>query len=98
MIRKRLSSAQTFFVKVVFPAIWITGFGLGTLVLFLAGDSFHGRNGEPPPPGMRFLFLAVWLLGSSFIYWSCLRLKRIDMDEHSLFLGNYREEIEEPHG
>jgi hypothetical protein len=93
MIRT-LSSMQTFVMKVVFPAIWITGFGAGTILLFLAGPTVHGKNGGPPPPQMKWLFLGVWLAGSTFIYWSCIRLKRVRMSDTTLYISNYLEEIE----
>jgi hypothetical protein len=89
-MQRTISSGQTFFVKFIFPAFWITVFGAGTLGLFLA--SFRD-NTDAALESMKWLFLAMWLLGSAFLYWSCARLKRVRMDGESLYISNYREEI-----
>jgi hypothetical protein len=91
MRKNDLSSAWTFPTKFVFPALWISGFGLGTGSLWL--DAFHGRNGEFPPSSMKFVFLGVWIVGSAFILWACARLKRVRVDERQLFVSNYLREI-----
>ena len=88
-----LSSAQTFPTKIIFPALWIGGFGLGTMALFVAGDSFHDKTGAAPPAEIKWIFLAAWTLGSMFIYWGCVRLKRVRMDETSLYISNYLREV-----
>jgi hypothetical protein len=49
---RTLSSAQTFLTKFVFPAIWIPGFGLGTLGLWL------GAFGDDMVP-FKWVFLAL---------------------------------------
>ncbi|MGJ4940175.1 hypothetical protein ACQR1W_06335 [Bradyrhizobium sp. HKCCYLS1011] len=86
-----LSSAWTFSAKFVFPALWISGFGLGTVSLWL--DAFHGRNNELPPSVEKFVFLGVWIVGSVFILWVCAGLKRVRADGRQLFVSNYRREI-----
>ncbi len=91
-----LSSAQTFPTKIIFPALWIGGFGLGTMALFVAGDSFHDKTGAAPPAEIKWIFLAAWTLGSMFIYWGCVRLKRVRMDETSLYISNYLREVQVP--
>ena len=45
-MRRTISSAQTFFMKFVFPPFWIGMFGMGTCGLWLG--TFHDRNGPPP--------------------------------------------------
>jgi hypothetical protein len=92
-MQRTLSSAQTFVMKFILPPLWITGFGLGTLALFMPGDGFHDNTGAPPPPEMKWTLLGAWLLGSAFIYWSCVRLKRVRMDDDALYISNYQKEI-----
>jgi hypothetical protein len=91
MSKRDLSSALTFSAKFVFPVLWISGFGLGTVSLWL--DAFHGGNSELPPSVMKFVFLGVWIIGSAFILWACAGLKRVRVDERQLFVSNYLREI-----
>ena len=78
-------------MKVIFPAIWITGFGFGTFALLLG--QFHDNSGAPTD-GMKWIFGSMWLLGSAFIYWACIRLKRVRMDDEFLYISNYHKEIQ----
>ncbi len=74
-----LSSPTTSFWRYVFPALWIGGFGVGTLALWLG--AFHGRHGEPPPEFMRWLFPGVWLVGSSLLLRFARRLCDVSLHE-----------------
>jgi hypothetical protein len=47
MPQRTISSAYTFWMKVVFPNFWISGFGFGTFIVWFG--TARGRNGEPPP-------------------------------------------------
>lgn len=91
---KTISSAQTFIMKVVFPTLWISGFGFGTASLWL--DLMHGKNGASAPGEMKFMFLAMWLAGTAFILWSCARLKRVRLDDKHIHVSNYLREISIP--
>ncbi len=42
---------------------------------------------------MKFMFLAVWTLGSTFILWASAALKRVRIDERQLYVSNYVQEI-----
>lgn len=85
-MKRRLSSLQTFFMKIIFPALWIPLFGLGPLMMFLGGF----ESPEQPP---KWIFLFFWLAGSAFIYWSCIRLKEVSVDDDFLYVSNYLKEI-----
>jgi hypothetical protein len=93
IMRRTISSPQTFFMKWVFPALWIGGFGLGTYGLWLG--AFHDRNG-PPPEFLKWVFLAAWLVGSGFILWFCSRIKRVQVDDEALYVSNYWSEVRIP--
>ena len=95
-MRRTLSSAQTFLMKFLFPVIWIGGFAVGTLVLFLGAGRLKDEDGNPPPPEVKWIFLGATLAGSAFIYWTCIRLKRVELDDHSLYVSNYQLEIVVP--
>jgi hypothetical protein len=94
MNERMLSSAQTFWMKFVFPIIWISMFGLGTLGLFLG--TFRGTDNSPPSGGMKWGFLAAWIAGTIFIYWGCARLKRVRIEDSAIYVSNYLKEIRIP--
>jgi hypothetical protein len=94
MHERNLSSAWTFWTKFMLPAVWISGFGTGTILLWLG--RLHGRNNALPPPQEKFLFLAMWILGSTFILWASAGLKRVRIDERQLYVSNYVKEIHIP--
>ena len=89
---RTLSSAQTFVMKYVFPTMWISGFGIGTLGLFLG--AYHGHNDASPDT--KWQFLAAWIAGTAFILWGCARLKRVRVDQSGLLVSNYLKEIRIP--
>ena len=80
-------------MKVVIPVFWIGGFGYGTALLFVAGDRPGAR---PPPPDMRWICLAILLLGSVAVYWWCIRLVRVVMTDRELRISSYLREIVVP--
>lgn len=88
-MKRKISSLATFLMKVIFPVIWIPGFGLGTLAMFL------GRaDAEAGSPKWAFLF--AWVAGSAFIYWGCTRLKVVSVDDNYLYISNYLREARVP--
>jgi hypothetical protein len=93
MQQQTLSSAWTFSAKFIFPAVWISGFGLATILPWSGG--FHDGNNALPPPQMNFVFLVVWVAGS-FIFWASAGLKRVCIDEGHLKVSNYVREISIP--
>lgn len=80
-------------MKFVLPVIWIGGFGFGTAMLFRAGDRFGDR---PPPPDVKWVFLAGLTVGSICLYMWGVRLVRVVMTDRELRISNYRREIVVP--
>jgi hypothetical protein len=64
-VPRTISSAQTLVMKFVVPVLWIGVFGFGTAMLFRTGDALGQR---PPPPDMKWLFLAGLVVGSIAMY------------------------------
>lgn len=91
----RLHSLQTTFLKTVFPVFWIGGFAAGTLALFL-GAPFRDAQGLPPPPWMKWVFLLATIVGSGLIWWFCVRLKYVRMDDRFLYLTDLGAEATVP--
>ncbi len=88
---RTLSSSQTFWIKVVFPLLWIGGFSAGTLAMFLQ----PGQD-SVEPPAIKWIFLMATIAGAAFLYWGCIRLKRVRMDDQALYVSNYLREIRIP--
>src|ERR1019366_6335759 len=76
---RTLSSAWTFWMKYVFPVVWISGFGSATILT--------------PAPQNKIVFLVAWSLGTKFILWANAGLKRVRIDERQLHVSNYSREI-----
>jgi hypothetical protein len=95
--RRLLSSQQTFWMKVIFPIFWIGGFAVATITLWLpGGGGWEGANGEPVDPAFKWFFLGMTSVGTVFIWWICMRLKRVQMDNSALYISNYSTEIVVP--
>lgn len=96
MARERLSSAQTFFLQAIFPLLWIAVFGAATVAVFVASGG-PGSPGHPPPPYWeKWLFIGVLLVVGPLIYWTCSRLRRVEMDDRNLYVASARREITVP--
>ncbi len=91
---RTISSKLTFITKFVFPTFWITLFGFGTFAMW-AGQ-LTDRQGAPPPIEIKFVFLAVFVAGSLFILWTCVRLKEVRVDDRLIYVSNYLKEISVP--
>jgi hypothetical protein len=96
MNERTISSDLTFLMKFVFPTIWITGFGMGTLGLFFGG--LHGRDNQAPPEFMKWQFLFFFIAGSIFIWWACARLKKVRVAADAIHVSNFLQEIRIPFG
>ncbi|WP_257385613.1 hypothetical protein [Tahibacter caeni] len=87
-MQRNLSSAQTFFMKLVFPAVWIVL--CGSIVL-----AAHFRESQASPGLGAFPFL-IWGIGAFAMLWMCMPLKRVSIDDGNLYVSNYFREIKVP--
>ncbi len=76
-------------MKFIFPAVWIGVFALVTLGLLL-------HPARSPESEAKWILLLVALVGGTFIYLFCVRLKRVVLDARALRVSNYREELTIP--
>jgi hypothetical protein len=90
---RTLSSAQTFFMKIVFPILWIGGFGIGTAAVFLLPHSASGSDGGPSDASDKWFFAVAQIVGTVFLWWLCVPLKRVRIDDKALYISNYSREI-----
>jgi hypothetical protein len=91
---RTISSAGTFWIKYVFPCVWISAFGTGAFHLWF--DIAHGKNGEHPPEAMKYFFAIAWILGTAFILAIALRLKRVRIDDCNLYVSNRFRDVTVP--
>ena len=89
-----LSSRWTFSVKYIVGPFWIVIFGLFVWGLALAPDGALAGGRGAPPPGMRWLFLAIWIVAAGGILRFTLPIKRVEMRAGRLFVSNYLREWE----
>ena len=81
-MRRTISSTLvTFVCKFVFSIVWIGGFGLGTIILFVSGQD------------QKWPFLILWIIGSFIIYDFCIKLKFVETDDNYLYISNYVKKI-----
>ena len=93
-MRRPLSSPLTPFWKFVVPALFLAG------VLYLLAlqclDKFRNRDGAPLSYGEFGLSLAICTAILAQVFWYAKRLKRVQVDDHDLYVSNYRSEIRIP--
>ena len=95
-MRKTISSALTFVMKVVFPVLWIAIVGPLTVRLFLDTGRVEGGAGGSPSPAAAWIVLVTGVLGSAVIYWFCVRLKRVELDRKALYVSNFVKQVVVP--
>lgn len=79
-------------MKFVLPAMWLAGFITATALLFAESPAFD----PAPPPEMKWMFLTILVAGGTSLYWFCMRLKRVEMDDDALYVSNYLHEASIP--
>jgi hypothetical protein len=95
-MQRTLSSDWTFFEKFIVPALCLIGFGLGTCTLYLANNHVGGKGGVNSILEVRWIFLVVVLLAAASVYWFCIRLKQVRIDDEALYISNYLKEVRVP--
>jgi hypothetical protein len=94
---RTLSSPGNFFWTRLFPAVWITGFGIGALWLSVSPKTmpWNGVPGAAPPWAGPVLLLG-WLGGTAFLLLLSWGLKRVRLSASTLLISNYRREVAIP--
>ena len=94
---RRLSSGLTFVFKLLFPLVWMAGFGFATVAEFLWPD--RGTHNVVPGgalDGGKWIFLVALLFGSAFILRVAVPLKRVILDGDALLVSNYLRTVRVP--
>lgn len=92
-MRYQLSSPDLVLIKVIFPILWITGFGLGTLAMWVTVNVQ-----KPAPLSIKIYFTIAWILGILLLYFTCIKLKAVELDEddRAVYIGNLRKTVRVP--
>jgi protein-S-isoprenylcysteine O-methyltransferase Ste14 len=83
----RLSSRATLYYKCILPFLFVGGLGAGTAGMF--AGVFRDEKGNPPPQAMCWGFLGATVAGAAFLYWGCIRLKAVWLENNHLWVSNY---------
>lgn len=89
---RQLSSSLTFVWKFIIPLLWLTGFGIATVVVFRASEDASRPDGT----WMHWLFLVAFIVGTVLIFWAVARIKRVSLKRDKLIISNFRTEIDVP--
>lgn len=92
-MNREISSKWTFYYKFIFPTLWIGGFTLTTVFMFLFPAGWKGSSDIRKA---RWIFLGITIAGATVIYWSCMRLKKVYLRQNSLVVSNYLTEVSVP--
>jgi acyl dehydratase len=84
---RRLSGLSTPFLKFVFAPIWILGFGAGVTISWLDPQGLVAAN--PGEASARWWMTALFLAGTTFLYWSGVSAKRVHISETGLIVSNF---------
>lgn len=86
---RTLSSSLTFIFKIVFPALWISGFGAGTLTMWIVASA--------QPDDLPVLeFTVAWVVGTVLFLSLARGLKVVYLDGERLWVSNFRRRIPIP--
>ncbi len=83
---QQVSTSLTLFLKIALPIIWTVFF----LTFNMAVWKLDIANFGPIPiENFRIGLLFFLLLGIALLYWSVMRIKRVEMDKEYVYATNY---------
>ena len=89
-----LSSKLTFFYKFIMPIIFVGPFALLTTAMFVAPDFVAaGRD----LADTRWVLLGWTVFMALPLYWACMRLKRVALEDHQFVISNYLRTVRVPY-
>ena len=90
---RRLSSALTFFWKVVLPLAWIAGIVASAASVFFVTP---GKPRDPELESLKLAFVLASLVVAPIFLWFAAGLKRVRRAGADLLVSNYRRELRIP--
>ncbi len=92
---QHVSSSLTLFLKFAFPIGWIIFFGAMTVALWLT-DQVNVVAGLPIE-SFRIILTVAFMIGVLLLYWSVMRIKRVEMDKDFFYVTNYFKNVRYPY-
>lgn len=91
---QRVSTNLTLFYKLFIPTFWIVFFGAVTMAAFLTP---YGYVGDIPRSAFQIGVALFYLSGVALLGFTLLRLKRVEMGEHFVYVTNYFTTVRYPY-
>ena len=86
----RVSSNLTLFLKIILPLTWLIFYGSFSVgFLFLPGDRLEGIG----PIWIKYVFWAIFLSGFVLMYFTVIKLKRVEFGPQHVYVSNYQKEF-----
>ena len=82
---QNISSNLTMLLKLFIPTLWIAFFGLFTLATLISTPETSIISNSYFKMGVPIFFIS----GCTILYFTLMRLKRVDMDENFMYVSNY---------
>lgn len=83
---QRVSSNLTLFFKIFVPAVYITFFGLVSIMLLVIDPGDFPLAGNPY---IKYGFVCIYVIFVLLMYFTILDLKRVEFDDGSIIVSNY---------
>ncbi len=83
---QRISSNSTLFLKIFLPTFWIVFFGIFTIAVSqLDNNYFNGASAF----SVKLFLVSFFLVGTALLYFTLMRLKRVELDDLYVYASNY---------
>lgn len=92
---RQVSSNFTLILRIFIPTFWLVFFGLFTIAAWVATPEHGGLLARLD---FRLGFTAFFLSGAALLYFTLLKLKRVEMDTEQVFATNYFKAVRYPWG
>ena len=83
---QRISSNATLLLKIFIPTLYITFFGLFSVAVLFSDRSYLPFGGAALT---RIVIPVVFLVFLALMYFTVLRLKRVDLGQDGIYVSNY---------
>ncbi len=81
-----VSSSLTLLLKIVFPTLWLTFFGLLTIAVLFSEETGLGVFGMGTA---KYVLPMVLLSGGIFFYFTIMDLKKVELGKDHIYITNY---------
>jgi len=83
---QRVSTNFTLFLKIFLPVFWLVFFGAFAVVLWTENRI---PTGAIPIETLRIFMTIFFVIGATILYFTLLKLHRVEMDEAFIYVTNY---------